>query len=159
MPQAKLRRSSTDKMVFGVAGGLADYFAIDPVFARLGFVILSLAGGSGILIYVVLAIIMPPADATATTTDDEVQENIDRLGSEAAALGERMAASLRTATEQHAASRQARHVLVGVVLLLLGTIFLLENLGIFSWFRWSVFWPLVLIILGIALLTGRFKTS
>ncbi len=159
MAHTKLRRSSTEKMILGVAGGLADYFSIDPVLARLGFVILTLAGGSGVLIYIVLAIIMPPADATATTTDAAVQENLARLGSEAAALGERVAESLRTATEQRTASRQDRHVLIGVVLLLLGTIFLLENLGIFSWFRWSVFWPLVLIILGIALMSGRFKAS
>src|SRR5690606_23641274 len=55
----RLRRSSTDKVLFGVCGGLANYFQIDPVLIRVGFVALTLAGGSGLLIYLVLAIIMP----------------------------------------------------------------------------------------------------
>ena len=55
----RIHRSENDKMIAGVAAGLAEYFNIDPVFMRLIFVIVFLAGGSGILIYIVLWIIMP----------------------------------------------------------------------------------------------------
>ena len=56
----QLRRSGTDKMLGGVAGGLAEYSGIDPVIWRAGFVALALAGGSGVLLYVLLWVLMPP---------------------------------------------------------------------------------------------------
>lgn len=58
-----LRRSRTDRVVAGVAGGLGHYFGIDPVLVRIGFVILVLAGGSGILIYLIAWLVMPAAAA------------------------------------------------------------------------------------------------
>ena len=65
MSDKQLMRSE-DRMVAGVAGGLADYFDIDPTIVRILFVLLALFGGGflGILIYIVLWIIMPdPLDA------------------------------------------------------------------------------------------------
>jgi phage shock protein C len=56
-----LRRSSTDSVIGGVAGGLGHYFALDPVLVRIAFVLLVLAGGSGILLYIVLWIVIPEA--------------------------------------------------------------------------------------------------
>ena len=63
MKDRKLVRSVDDKMFAGVAGGLAEYFEIDPVIIRLLFVIIALFGGGfvGILIYIMLWIIMPEA--------------------------------------------------------------------------------------------------
>ena len=46
-----LRRSRSDRVVAGVAGGLGHHFGIDPVIVRIGFVLLTLFGGSGILLY------------------------------------------------------------------------------------------------------------
>lgn len=54
-----LRRSRDEKMVHGVAGGLAEYSGIDPLLWRVGFVALTLAGGTGILVYLLLCIVMP----------------------------------------------------------------------------------------------------
>ncbi|MEZ4517806.1 MAG: PspC domain-containing protein [Chloroflexota bacterium] len=59
MKEKRLVRSNDDRMIFGVAAGLAHYLNIDPVIVRLLFVLLALAGGHGILIYLILAIIMP----------------------------------------------------------------------------------------------------
>jgi len=56
----RLYRSSTQKVIGGVSGGLGDYFAIDPVWFRIGFVVLAIAGGSGILIYLLMWLIVPP---------------------------------------------------------------------------------------------------
>ncbi|MCH8568048.1 MAG: PspC domain-containing protein [Balneolales bacterium] len=57
---AKLRKSTTDKVIFGVCGGLAEYFSFDPTIVRLIFVATAiLAIGSPVLIYLVLAIAMP----------------------------------------------------------------------------------------------------
>lgn len=57
--QKKLYRSRKDYLVAGVCGGLAKYFGIDPLLVRLAFVFLTLWGGSGILIYIVLWLLVP----------------------------------------------------------------------------------------------------
>src|SRR5881394_1578463 len=55
----RLERSRSDRMVAGVSGGLARYFDIHPAFYRVGFVVLTLLGGAGILIYAAAALVMP----------------------------------------------------------------------------------------------------
>src|SRR3954467_15926196 len=60
IPEIKrLQRSRSDRMVAGVAGGLARYFEIPPAVFRVGFVVLTLLGGAGILIYAAAALVMP----------------------------------------------------------------------------------------------------
>ena len=48
-----------EKKLFGVCSGLGDYFDVDPTLVRAAFVVVFLAAGSGLLIYIVLAIVMP----------------------------------------------------------------------------------------------------
>src|SRR3954465_10037183 len=55
----QLRRSRTDKMIGGVAGGLAEYSGVDPLLWRVGFVALTFAGGSGTLVYPLLRLLLP----------------------------------------------------------------------------------------------------
>ncbi len=55
----KLYKSKTDKKLCGVCGGLGEYFEIDSTLVRLGWVIFTFLGGSGILAYIVAAIVMP----------------------------------------------------------------------------------------------------
>ncbi len=55
----RLERSRSDRMVAGVCGGLARYFDIHPAFYRVGFVVLTLLGGAGIVIYAAAALVMP----------------------------------------------------------------------------------------------------
>lgn len=64
MEEKRLRRSS-DKMIAGVCAGVAEYFGVDPVIVRIIFVGLALAGGPGLLLYIILWIIMPdyPTDS------------------------------------------------------------------------------------------------
>ncbi len=60
MNEKKLYRSSSDKMIAGVCGGLGQYFGVDPTLIRLIFALLVLFGvGSGIILYIILAIVMP----------------------------------------------------------------------------------------------------
>jgi len=56
----RLYRSSRQKVVAGICSGLGEYFAIDPVWFRIGFVVLAIGGGSGILIYLLMWLIVPP---------------------------------------------------------------------------------------------------
>ena len=55
----KLYRNTENKMLAGVCSGIADYFDIDPTLVRLGWVLFSLLGGSGLLAYIIAAIIIP----------------------------------------------------------------------------------------------------
>ena len=76
MSDKKLVRNQNDKLFLGVASGVADYIGIDPVIVRLLFVLFTLWHGWGLLIYIVLAIVMPvgiddPVSAKANPFDDE----------------------------------------------------------------------------------------
>ena len=55
----QLQKSRRDRKIWGVCGGIANYFNIDSTLVRLGFLFLALGGGSGVLIYIVCALIMP----------------------------------------------------------------------------------------------------
>ena len=55
----KLHKSQTDKKISGVCGGIAEYFNIDSTLVRLLWVLFSLAGGAGLLCYIIAAIVMP----------------------------------------------------------------------------------------------------
>ena len=57
--EKKLYKSETNKMLAGVCGGIAEYFNIDPTLIRLGWVVFCALGGSGLLAYIIMSIIMP----------------------------------------------------------------------------------------------------
>ena len=61
----RLYRDETDAVVGGVCSGLAYYVNIDPILIRIAFVVLTLAGGSGVLFYIILWIVIPSAKTTA----------------------------------------------------------------------------------------------
>jgi phage shock protein PspC (stress-responsive transcriptional regulator) len=61
-----LTRSSTDRMLGGVAGGLGDYFGVDPVLFRVGFVVATLLSGVGALAYLALLAFVKPDDHVPT---------------------------------------------------------------------------------------------
>jgi phage shock protein PspC (stress-responsive transcriptional regulator) len=60
----RLHKSRTERMLDGVCGGIAEYFALDPTLVRIAWVLLTLFGGSGIILYIVAMIIMPAAPIT-----------------------------------------------------------------------------------------------
>ena len=66
--EGRLRRSRSDKMIAGVIGGLARYFGFDPTMARVLYVILSVISVAfpGVLVYIILWVIMPEGDESAT---------------------------------------------------------------------------------------------
>lgn len=57
--EKRLYKSSKNKVLCGVCGGIAEYFNIDPTLVRLGWVIFCALGGSGVLAYIIAAIVMP----------------------------------------------------------------------------------------------------
>ena len=59
----QLRRSTENKVIAGVCGGIAEYYDIDPTLIRLAWVLFCALGGSGVLAYIIAAIIIPEAPA------------------------------------------------------------------------------------------------
>lgn len=55
----RLYKSKINKMICGVCGGIAEYFDIDPTLIRLGWAVFCALGGSGIIAYIIAAIIIP----------------------------------------------------------------------------------------------------
>ena len=115
----RLHRSASDRVVAGVCGGLAEYLEVEPSLVRLAFIVGTLWGGLGLLIYVALAIVLP-TDAQAQPITMYRQERSRNLA--------------------------------GGVLILLGAVLLVGNLGWAPWLTWNLFWPAVLVLIGAALL-------
>jgi phage shock protein PspC (stress-responsive transcriptional regulator) len=88
----RLERSSSDRVIAGVAGGLGRYFDLNPTFFRLGFVVLTLLGGAGILIYLAALLVMPDEGQERSIAEDVLARRRERpwplvgLGLAAAAL-------------------------------------------------------------------------
>ena len=77
MQRKRLVRNMDDKMCCGVASGIADYINIDPVIVRLVFVLLTIAThGFGLLVYILLAILMPAELAPVAKVNSFDEEEI-----------------------------------------------------------------------------------
>jgi phage shock protein PspC (stress-responsive transcriptional regulator) len=74
----RLERSRSDRMLAGVCGGLASYFEIHPAFYRVGFVVLTLLGGAGLLIYVAAALVMPDECQADSVASAALRDRRDR---------------------------------------------------------------------------------
>ena len=75
----RLERSRSDRMLAGVSGGLARYFDMHPAFFRVGFVVLTLIGGAGIIIYLAAALIIPDEGRADSVAAEILNERHDRV--------------------------------------------------------------------------------
>jgi phage shock protein C len=74
--EKKLYRSSSDKVLAGVCGGIGEYFAVDSVIIRLLWVVFTLMGGAGLIAYIIAAIIVP-ADPSGYSAGDSYARTED----------------------------------------------------------------------------------
>lgn len=121
-PTRLLRRSRTDKVLAGVCGGIGHYFGLDPVIVRIAFVVLAVAGGSGVLVYLVAWLVMPEAGEGAEPAEAPRREWGDQAP-----------------------------LLIGAALIALGGVILL---GQFIPDFGRIFWPMLLVAAGIAVIVG-----
>lgn len=151
----RLERSTTNKVVAGVCGGIAEYLQVDPTLVRVFFVVGSIVtGGLGLLAYVALVVLMPLPGQRApfvkssgvTTSTLESAANSDPAVT---------APVIIPPVDPEAAER--RRATFGLVLIALGAIFLFGNAGIFRIVRGDLVWPLVLIAIGALLLAQRVR--
>lgn len=126
----RLYRSRRERAIAGVAGGLGEYFSLDPVLIRLLFIVLALATtGWAVLVYVILWVALPESPV-----DSLVQ------GAEGATY----------VRSYHRLDARERGVLLGGTLIVLGLIFLARALG-FLWVTLRWLGPLLLIVAGVLL--------
>ncbi len=159
METKRLYRSVTDRKFAGVAGGLAEYFVMDPLLIRLLFVILTFAGGGGVLAYIVLWIVIPenpvrvvpasgPAQAYQAPPDPVSQDNAGQGGwSQAPPPGND---PTRPNPAPPARERSKGSLVGGLVLITLGGLFLADEL--IPHVNFGDLWPILLIVIGAGLL-------
>lgn len=135
-------------MVAGVCGGLGRYLGIDPTFVRLFFVLLAFGNGIGVFIYLLLWIIVPlEGRAREPSLGVTAREGAEEIANQVWAVGDDIRRSVSRPHPQAA-------MFIGLALVLLGLVYLIENLRV-PWLRWlefDVFWPVLLILGGLALL-------
>lgn len=143
--QKKLYRSKKEKMLGGVAGGLGQYFDVDPVLVRVLFVITTFMSGTGAIAYLILWIITPvePSLAYEMNGTEEHKNNIED-----------------TASDVHfedvkTKEKTNKRIFGGVTLILIGMVFLANN--IFPNFDFMDILPLILIGLGASILLSNEK--
>jgi len=160
---------SRDKMIAGVAGGIGEYFDVDPTLIRLIFVLTSV-GGVGIVLYIAGMILIPerPIYKSEPTTETE-QEAIDDLKKAAKSLAEAggeaaqdVAETIRHSidrlrnpqstveTHEHGDSGKT----LGIILIIVGGLLLVKIL--LPTLRWNIVLPIALIVAGVGLIIRGF---
>jgi len=148
----KLFRSTTDKMIGGVAGGLAEYFDIDTTLIRVLFIVVVFLGGGGIIAYIILWIVVPEkpyelpnTPSAQTSPEDESSSGFssdenksDSFSVNNGSIAEPVA---RTSNKQ---------LWIAIVLIVIGGLLLVDNM--FPRFDFDSYWPVILIAIGIGLL-------
>lgn len=135
----KLQRDESNKVLAGVAAGLAEYFDLDVIWVRVIFLLMVVMGFSGVLIYLILWIVVPAKPYFPTFNTDyrvDEQASVDVTGS----------------MPVNRPKSKATPVL-GFFFVGLGLYFLFEEFGyVPDWFDISKLWPVILIILGLVFL-------
>ncbi|MDR5684323.1 MAG: PspC domain-containing protein [Armatimonadota bacterium] len=91
----RLRKSGTNRLLLGVAGGLGEYFNVDPLVFRVVFILLAFGSGAGILLYLLLAALMPRAESVASASLEALKDNIATAPRELTDAGRRVIRLLR----------------------------------------------------------------
>lgn len=147
----KLYRSQTDRMLGGVCGGLAKYLNIDLTITRLFFVVLTLLGGFGPVIYLIMWIVIPLEEHVYTDTHPERFDGED-IKERAEMVRDDFISAVKQPNQN-----TARYI--GIALVLAGGFFLLKQMNI-SWLGWldsGVLWAGLILLAGIALLIRATK--
>lgn len=145
----RLYRSRTDYMIAGVCGGLARYLGIAPTIVRIFFVLFTLAGGAGPIVYLLLWLIIPREDQAQGTYIPSDRTDFSSRANQ-------MRDEFIEFTQR---PKQDVAIYIGVILVALGLMFLLQNLHL-PWLRWldgDILWPVLLILGGGVLFWRAFR--
>ncbi|KKQ49500.1 MAG: Phage shock protein C, PspC [Candidatus Woesebacteria bacterium GW2011_GWD1_38_10] len=144
---AKLFRSQNDRVVAGVCTGLGEFFQIDATIIRLIFIIVTLFGGGGLLLYLILWLIIPSQGSDSEITKENIDKGVNEMKDKARDITESI--------KLNSTNLNTRQFL-GIIILAFGAILLLDNFGIVNIARlWRFIPALVIIFLGISILKKR----
>lgn len=147
----RLYRSAKSKVFGGVAGGIAEYFDIDPIIVRLLFVIIAFAGGGGAVVYLILWVALPLEPITPFTMNMGSGESAGTSAPGSAADSAQGTSAPFDIPVKH---ENNKGLIGGIVLISLGFIFLanrfIPNINFHN------LWPLVLVVIGGVLIATSF---
>jgi phage shock protein C len=169
MENHRLYRSVEHRVIGGVAGGLADYFDIDPVIVRLVFVIVALAGGGGLLVYLILWIVLPENTMSRfsyqqsqpgyTQSEPSAKEKEETTFSGDPEWKEKADPSFDQPFNAGRKERNTGGLIGGLVLITLGSLFLIDRFV--PHVDFGDLWPVLLVVIGAVLiatnLSGKTK--
>lgn len=136
--EKRLYRSSQNRVISGVCGGIAEYFAIDPAIIRLVWLVLIFAGGTGILAYILAVFIIPEKPA-----------GYGSFSSTSSSTGDPNDFSTKEPEAPRFDSEKSK-LLIGGGLVVFGI--MLAAKQVFHWIDFSFFGPLLLILIGAAII-------
>lgn len=142
--QRRLYRSEYNRVIAGVAGGLSEYFAIPPVVFRALFLALSFVWGIGIGAYLVLWFLLPSQSSLNLPLDYAINQNMDEFRKKTQVFIQSARGTAQKADENRPA--------VGILLIVFGLFFLLNNVGLFRFTTLLKLWPLLLVVVGFKVL-------
>lgn len=142
----RLYRSEKDKVIAGVAGGLGEYFNIDPTIIRILFVLITLFGGSGIIIYIVLWIILPSESSPSSVNSDSIKSNIEDIKSTTQSFAHNIGSNRNP---------ESSKFWWAIMIIAVGFMFLLNNYGVLTPLELNRLWPLILILFGLVILLRK----
>ena len=148
----KLYRSTLDKMIGGVAGGLAEYFDIDTTLVRVLFVVVVFLGGGGIIAYIILWIVVPqkPYELPKYPFNQSTPESGSGSNFSANESKSDSFSMSNSGTVSSMSQSNNKQIWVAIILMVIGGLLLLDN--IFPRFDFDHYWPVILIGIGIGLL-------
>ena len=146
MKNKKIYRKTDDCIIAGVSGGLADYFEIDETLIRIIFVLLTLGGGSGILIYLILWLVIPKEEKENKKVDWE--ENVKEFTKDVSKKAKTVAKEIKKEIKVEKINPKKRQgSFLGLLLILWGGILLINKM-VPRLIEWGYVWPAMLLVLG-----------
>lgn len=146
----KFYRSRSNRIIFGVCGGLGDYFKIDPILFRLLFVLLIFIDGAGIPLYIIMTIITPEEpgrDEKEGGLEGEVKELADKIDQKAKELQSEKKAIVSEKKED-----SGSRYLLGVLIVIFGVFFLMREMFPMFWISNNALGAMAIIAIGLLIL-------
>lgn len=148
MQRHGLFRSRTDRVIGGVAGGIARSLNADPAIVRLIFALLIIFGGGGLLLYLILWIAIP---------EEPLQYFQENMGTGEAKAEETAGTPDPGTVPAYTPRKNNGALIVGLILIAIGAIFLLDRILPNIYINFRDFWPVIIVIAGIALIYSSFS--
>ena len=150
----RVYRSRKDCVIAGICGGIAEYFDIDPTLVRIIAVLTIFLNGLGLIAYIIAWILIPQnPEPLAKEETSEKKGGLGKMKEKAEKVAHEIGEGIRGSLERTEDKRHSRWI-GGLILICLGLLFLARNF--FHWFDLGKLWPLILVIIGLAVIAGSF---